>query len=437
MKKTAILILAMLSLMACGKDDSPEIDMEQEIPDAEEPIVEDPVPDPPANNAPDSFNLIEVANNAVDIDVLPTMFSWEAATDPDGDAVSYSMFLDQEENPTTPLVEDITATNFETTERLGLYETYYWNVVASDTEGATTTSSTNTFSTRGINFETATAINEAPQFSGRFGHTSVVFDNKIWVIGGSESGARTNDVWYSSDGITWIEATDEAEFSPRLRHTSVVFDNKIWVIGGEVSVNRGIGDAWYSSDGVTWTEATNDAGFFSIVAHTSVVFDDKMWVIGGSVTGLTDDVWYSSDGVSWTLATGAAEFPARATHTSIVFDDKIWVIGGSGRINSGTNVWFSSDGITWEEATDDAGFSSRTGHSSVVFDNKMWSIAGRDPSAFNDVWFSRDGITWEQATDSAVFSDRFEHSSVVFDNKIWVIGGAFSGQRFNDVWAFE
>ena len=156
-KKTAILLVAILSLMACGKDDSLEID---------------------ANNAPDSFNLIEVANNAVDIDVLPTIFSWEAATDPDSDAVSYSMFLDQEENPTTPLVEDIAATNFETTERLGLYETYYWNVVARDTQGATT-SSTNTFATRGINFETATVVTDAAPFSGRFDHTSVIFDNKI------------------------------------------------------------------------------------------------------------------------------------------------------------------------------------------------------------------------------------------------------------------
>lgn len=34
-------------------------------------------------------------------------------------------------------------------------------------------------------------------WSGRFGHTVVTFDNKIWILGGNDGEFR-NDVWYSS-----------------------------------------------------------------------------------------------------------------------------------------------------------------------------------------------------------------------------------------------
>ena len=67
---------------------------------------------------------------------------------------------------------------------------------------------------------------------GRSGHASVVFDNKLWVIGGDDGTRRLNDVWYSEDGVNWTQATASAEWSGRLHHTSVVFNDKIWVIGG-------------------------------------------------------------------------------------------------------------------------------------------------------------------------------------------------------------
>jgi hypothetical protein len=47
-------------------------------------------------------------------------------------------------------------------------------------------------------------------WSGRYGHTSVVFDNKIWVIGGYNGNNLLNDIWYSSDGINWTLATNFA-----------------------------------------------------------------------------------------------------------------------------------------------------------------------------------------------------------------------------------
>jgi hypothetical protein len=127
-------------------------------------------------------------------------------------------------------------------------------------------------------------------WSARSNHTSVVFDNKMWVIGGWD-GSNRNDVWYSLNGINWTRATANAQWSARVGHTSVVFDNKIWVCGGFPYSN----DVWYSSDGINWTQATANAGWSARTGHTSVVFNNKMWVIGGHYySNYLNDVWYST-----------------------------------------------------------------------------------------------------------------------------------------------
>lgn len=271
-----------------------------------------------------------------------------------------------------------------------------------------------------------TRATDSAQWQARGYHTSVVFDNKMWVIGGFNS-TRRNDVWYSEDGVTWTEATASAPWAGRMGHTSVVFDNKIWVIGGFSGSFRN--DVWYSEDGVNWTQATAAAEWSARCYHTSVVFDNKIWVIGGYDGTERNDVWFSTDGANWTLATDTAQWSARDSHTSIVFDGKIWVLGGT-NVDMG-DVWYSIDGINWTRANSQTWWSG-SGHTSVVFDNKMWVIGGEGYS--HSIWYSSDGDTWHQTIDPAPWSARGYHTSVVFNNRIWVIGGIDAIGLRNDVW---
>ena len=120
------------------------------------------------------------------------------------------------------------------------------------------------------------------------------FGKKIWVIGGSD-GNKLNDIWASSDGLTWEEVTTNAPFSERSFHTSVVFDDKIWVIGGWNGGSSFVtNDVWSSIDGITWLEASPEQGasFPARFVHTSLVFDNKIWVIGGSTFNPDNDVLY-------------------------------------------------------------------------------------------------------------------------------------------------
>ena len=282
---------------------------------------------------------------------------------------------------------------------------------------------------------------------GHAWHSSVVFDNKMWMIGGLNATTGSgNDTWYSVDGTTWTLANAHAAFPARDSQTSLVFDNRMWVIGGE-NFTTVFNDTWYSTDGVTWTMATPAAAFPARWSPTSLVFDNRMWVIGGADTGDFNDTWYSADGITWTRATPAAAFPARDSHSSVVFDNRMWVIGGESGRALFNDVWYSTDGATWTLANANAAFSPRNGQSSLVFANKMWVIGGAPfptgftlsgiakaegsfsianviPSPFNEVWKSTDGIIWTPATGAAFAPEQpVGQSSVVFNNEMWVIEG--------------
>ncbi len=228
----------------------------------------------------------------------------------------------------------------------------------------------------------------------------------------------------------WTQATASAAWTARTIHTSVVFDNKIWVMGGWDGSSRN--DVWSSSNGSTWTQVDASADWTERSNHTSVVFDNKIWVMGGNDVNCRNDVWSSSNGSSWTQVDASADWTERSNHTSVVFDNKIWVMGGyDGNILN--DVWSSSNGSTWTQVNTSADWTGREVHTSVVFDNKIWIMGGRiligtgrtAITYADDVWSSYNGGAWTQTKTiaSAGWLGRWTPTSVVFDNKIWVMGG--------------
>jgi len=277
-------------------------------------------------------------------------------------------------------------------------------------------------------------------WSARAQHASLVFNNKMWVIGGIASGTRKSDVWHSSDGITWTEATETAAWTGRNGLTSLVFNNKMWAMGGFDGVEDQ-DDVWSSADGLTWTLETGTAGWAGRLEHSSLVYDDKMWVLGGLAGSNTNDVWSSTDGATWTQATAAAAWSPRWGHTSLVYDNKMWVFGGNDGADSQCSgsrcrdVWYSANGTTWTQATDTAAWSDRYDHASVVFNNKMWVLGGFDSGGWqDDVWSSTDGVNWTEETNAAAWPDRAGNTLLVYDNTVWILGGNTAGGDVNDVW---
>lgn len=101
-------------------------------------------------------------------------------------------------------------------------------------------------SSNGVNWTQVTA---AADFPPRRGHTSVVYDNRMWVIGGytyDYYGNYYNDTWSSTDGQTWTPESIYGEFAPRYGHTSQVFNDQIWVIAGS-GTSQSYNDVWSTS----------------------------------------------------------------------------------------------------------------------------------------------------------------------------------------------
>ena len=275
----------------------------------------------------------------------------------------------------------------------------------------------------------------AAPFGDIYAHSSVNYADKVWVIAGFTVHLNRNTVYSSSNGADWVLVTGNAQFSARESAASVVFNSKMWVIGGYDSDSNSVNDSWYSTDGIEWQAATQNAAFAGRSSHECVVFDNKIWVIAGSgIDGKYNDVWYSSDGIDWVLATGNAGFSPRVGHTAIVFDSKIWVIGGydTGFLN---DTWYSDNGIDWVLATGNAGFDPRFEHSSILYDNKMWVFGGTDGSSFSDSWYSSDGVNWITTTIySSTFSSRYSASVVFIGGRPLLIGGHSGIIRYDDAW---
>ena len=79
-------------------------------------------------------------------------------------------------------------------------------------------------------------------FEIRSNHTSLVYDNKMWIIGGWQAVINPEtmvqdvtsfaDVWYSENGTQWNKLSVSESYLGRLGHASTIFENKILISGG-------------------------------------------------------------------------------------------------------------------------------------------------------------------------------------------------------------
>ena len=123
---------------------------------------------------------------------------------------------------------------------------------------------------------------------------NAVFKDRVWLIGGGgyETDNRpyvyNNDVWSSDDCTNWTCHTANAPWTGKLYHNVIVFDEKLWIIGGQSSTEN-TNDVWYSSDCKDWTEVP-DSPWAKRHATALFDFDDKLWLMTGN--HLDNDIYY-------------------------------------------------------------------------------------------------------------------------------------------------
>lgn len=273
-------------------------------------------------------------------------------------------------------------------------------------------------------------------------HQSVVFEGKIWVIGGVTKLANgqevyTNDIYSSIDGVNFTNHGN-GPFAIRGYHQVIAFNNKIWLFGGVHAIpgaQTTYDDVWSSTDGVTWVQETLISNHFGArYGHKMITYDNKLWCIGGADESNTyrGDIWFTSDGLNWNLyQTPTNYFNNRYMHSLSVFNGEMILIGGaSNNFGRKNDIWKSSTGHTWSEVyAIGTLFSEREAHETIVKDDKLYVIGG---SADNEVWESLNGVDWTNSfTINDTANNLVGHSLLVFNDKILVVGGVFDVNNYS------
>ncbi|HJN15750.1 MAG TPA: hypothetical protein QGH10_09680 [Armatimonadota bacterium] len=293
-------------------------------------------------------------------------------------------------------------------------------------------------------------------FAGRDGAGIVVYEDKMWLLGGWNPGDKVNfpaicnsEVWSSTDGAEWTLKLLKAPWEGRHTAGYAVHDQKMWIVGGDCIAGEYQTDVWSTADGVDWTLVNPKVPWWRRVLHHTVVHDQKIWVLGGqTLPGFIasedediyyNDVWCSEDGAEWTRVTEHAPWAPRGMiGGSAVMNGRMWLLGGGTYDTPDhpqrlfyNDVWSSADGVNWECHTEAAPWEPRQYHEVAVFDGKLWVMEGYEGVANRkDVWYSEDGTNWTELKDTP-WAPRHAASVCVYDGGLWMIAG---NNMFPDAW---
>ena len=272
--------------------------------------------------------------------------------------------------------------------------------------------------------------------SAGVGHTIVFHQDKLWVMGGGNGISVYSEVIYSSDGVSWADASTVGNWSGRNHHAATAYEGKMWVAGGGSNGSNLRNDVLSSSDGKTWTQVTSSAAWTPRQKHSLLVFNNKLYLLGGidNSTSYMNDIWSSSDGKTWTQVTDNTSWSKRYGHAAVVFNKKIWILGGDNG-NLLSDVWYSSNGnaSSWTQAsTSGSMWSARSGHTAIVFDGKLWVIGGNGGSGTLNSWSSTDGSSWSNTGRIANETSRSGMGSAILKNRLYITGGYIGNNTYKD-----
>jgi hypothetical protein len=198
----------------------------------------------------------------------------------------------------------------------------------------------------GINWD---LISDAAPWGKRVLHYTVAFKDRIWVMGGQTLPQFAqadehfyNDIWSSEDGNNWECVLKEAPWQQRgMIGGSVVFNDRIWILGGgtydtpQVPDRTFYNDIWSSTDGINWEKHLEHAPWTARQYHDVAVFDNKMWIFEGWNRENRNDVWYSPDGIEWHELPNTPWLPRHAASV-FVYKNALWMVAGN---NMTPDVW--------------------------------------------------------------------------------------------------
>lgn len=205
---------------------------------------------------------------------------------------------------------------------------------------------------RTTDFEKWEVLSEKSNLPGRIFADIVEFRGKLWLLGGFDTKNYYNDVWNSTDGVTWTRVAEKSPWAERNTYNRVlVFRDKLWLIGGGKIDHPPVDDVWNSEDGINWTQVTDKMHLKSVLGGTPVVYDDKLWLLGVNRNDtFSNGVLVSTDGKEWKEQ--SAPWTPRGGVAAAVLDGKLYMTGGKYSVTENGQIKFIYSNDVWYLAPD-------------------------------------------------------------------------------------
>ena len=329
---------------------------------------------------------------------------------------------------------------------------------------ATAPATTVIFSYDGISW-TAASGTTFGSTSGAQGRCVFWGGNKFVAVGTSGGTAPTTTAIYSYDGINWqVTATTGSTTGMWSTATysgsgwGVAYNGDIWVAVGSdgnttLAPFTNCKCIYYSSDGITWTNATSGSPFFTqsgtgAIAR-AVAWNGIKWIAVGTDSTSTAagqnasrSAFSSTDGITWTVISQnifGANQSANLGGWCIAWNGVRWVTGGTLRFTSGS-MFYSTDGITWTVCTGDTFNINADGFCrGVSWNGYKWiatGVSGSSASLLRTMSYSYDGIQWigtsvnvfgtnTASSGYGLLYNSLRPNSITFPRNVVVAGGPY------------
>jgi len=202
--------------------------------------------------------------------------------------------------------------------------------------------------------------------------TALIYSNGLWVMG-----SYGQDMYYSTDGLIWINTTSSINGC-----RSIDYGNNLWVELGDLSVS-------YSTDGIYWVRSVSNTliNFGTGVKYGKDASGHSLWVACGlDNTQSNPALMYSYNGKMWyynTLGSGDLD----GIPVSITYGNGVWIIGSIISINV---IYYSHDGLRWTPSTSANDLLQSC--NSVIYGKGTFIASGN--SSGSKIIYSTDGVTW-------------------------------------------
>ena len=286
----------------------------------------------------------------------------------------------------------------------------------------------------------------------RFLFSSVAYNGFLYILGGCDTAtdvytcsaflATVHYTTINSDGSTGSWTASTAFTTARYGHTSVVYNGRVYVIGG-CSANAGNVCTTFKSDiqyatlagggGITGGWTTNGTSFTTARhSHTSEVYNGKLYVIGGNTGSADTGVQFATinsggDVGSWTATT--AFTTARWGHGSAAYHGYLYVVAGRNGATYYSTAQYApinADGTIGSWTATNSITNAGYGYAVVAWNDQLYAAGGTDGvTIFGDITHAKikaNGSLDTWSTPQSV-TTRYNNTLVAYNGYLYVIGG--------------